>query len=155
MLTRPITYEDFNGNTVTEDFYFNLTRVEVIDINVSEKGGLEDLLVEIGRAKDIKHAFDLIQRIILRAYGLKSEDGRGFSKSDEISKTFQDSAAYDQLIWELLTDVDKAAVFIKEILPKAMQEEIDKLDVQTKVANVFTSPPSPPTPPQPPLPPSA
>ena len=64
--------------------------------------------------------------IIHVAYGEKSPDGRQFNKSDDISKAFEATAAYDQLFYEMLTDTDKAIEFIKGILPVDVSKEIEK-----------------------------
>lgn len=132
MLKRPITYEDLDGETVTETFYFNLTRTELVEINVEHKGGMQDFLQKMVKAEDQKSLFGEIKKIILMSYGVKSDDGRRFVKSQELRDEFVQTNAFDALFMELQTDDAAAATFIKGIMPKQIQIESDKLDAMSK-----------------------
>ena len=140
MLKRPIKYEDFNGDTVTEDFYFNLSKPELLELEVEIEGGFGQMLQTIVKSENVKALVKEFKRIIIMSYGIKSDDGRRFMKSDEIRTEFEQTAAYHTLFMELATD-DKAAVkFLQGVLPKDMQGEID-----TDVVKVAPLPPTPPT----------
>jgi hypothetical protein len=139
MLKREITYEDFNGEKATDTYYFNLTKTEIITLEVSYEGGLEAALKRIVDTKDSKNLIAEFKRIILLAYGVKSEDGKRFIKSDQLRDEFSQTAAYDALFMELATNDEAAAVFIKGIIPKDMAQEAAKSEV-----SVLPLPPQPP-----------
>ncbi len=141
MLKRDITYEDFNGERVTDTLYFNLTKTEIIDLEVSHEGGLDEAIKKIVKAQDIKSLIAEFKNIVLASYGVKSEDGKRFIKSDQLREEFTQTAAYDALFMELATDDDAAAVFIKGIIPADLASELSK-----SVETVPTS--FPPVPPQ-------
>ena len=130
MLKKTVTYTDFNGNERTEDFYFNLTQVELaeLDLGVSGvSGGLLDLLKKIVREKDQRQIVEYFKKIVLMAYGEKSVDGRRFVKSEEIRNGFAPTEAYSKIFMELAQDADAAAAFVKGIMPKEVMDEANKL----------------------------
>lgn len=126
MFKRDITYEDFDGDKVTETFYFNLTRTELIQLEVEFKGGLKEALDRIIKAQDNKQLIAEFQRIILLSYGVKSDDGKKFIKNDTLREEFSQSAAYDELFMELATKEESAANFINGIIPKNFEKEMEK-----------------------------
>lgn len=144
MLKRDITYEDFNGNTVTETFYFNMTKTEVIELEVSYEGGLEGILKKIIETEDRKGLIEEFKKIVLLSYGMKSPDGKRFIKNDELREEFSQSAAFDVLFIELATDDDAAAIFVKGILPGDLSKEVAKAEV----VELPKDPPAVPLPPQ-------
>lgn len=130
MIKKTVTYTDFNGNERTEDFYFNLTQVELaeLDLGVSGvSGGLLDLLKKIIREKDQRQIVEYFKKIVLMAYGEKSVDGRRFVKSEEIRNGFAPTEAYSKIFMELAQDADAAAAFINGIVPKEVAAEAKKL----------------------------
>lgn len=132
MLKKTITYTNYNGETVTEDFYFNLSKPEIIKMQMSEEGGLDQLLDKVQKSKDSKKIMEIFDKIILKSYGEKSPDGKRFVKSDEISKNFQSSEAYNQLFMELVTDAKKAADFVNAIIPALTDAEKAQVDAAKK-----------------------
>lgn len=147
MLKKTVTYENFNGDTVTEDFYFNYTKAELSDKQFSVSGGLSHLLEEIMNTNDTTKQYSLFREIILSAYGQKSADGKFFRKSAEISEDFAHTEAYSTIFMELLNSEDAAVAFISGILPKDMQsnvragmkKELAKITKDTGVDNVNTA----------------
>ncbi len=127
MLKRDITYLDFNDEEVTDTFYFNITKSEIIELEVEYKEGLDATIKRIIETKDNKSLIAEFKRLILLAYGEKSADGKRFIKSDESREAFSQTGAYDSLFMELATQDDKAAEFIKGVLPKDISAEIDKM----------------------------
>ena len=130
MIKKTVTYTDFNGNERTEDFYFNLTQVELaeLDLGVSGvSGGLLGLLKKIVREKDQRQIVEYFKKIVLMAYGEKSVDGRRFVKSDEIRNGFAPTEAYSKIFMELAGNADEASKFINGIMPKEIAEEAKKL----------------------------
>lgn len=117
MLKKTITYIDYNGSERTEDFYFNLTKAEVVEMEMSTTGGLAEMIKKIVAAQDAPSIIAIFKKLILKAYGEKSPDGKRFIKSDEISNAFSQTEAYSQLFMELATDADKAAEFVNGITP--------------------------------------
>lgn len=118
MLKKTITYTDYEGNERTEDFYFNLTQAEILEMDLSASGGLEKMIQKIIAEQDGAKITKIFKDIILKAYGEKSLDGRRFIKNDELRESFTQTEAYSQLFVELATDSDAAADFINGIVPK-------------------------------------
>lgn len=125
MLKKTITYENFNGEKVTKDLYFNLTKKELIDLQVSKDGGLDTYIKKITEEEDKKAMIQLLDSIILAAYGQKSEDGERFIKNKELIDAFVSSMAYDALIDELFTVEGASLKFIIGLLPKDITSKIN------------------------------
>lgn len=123
MLKKSITYTDYNGAERTEDFYFNLSKAELMEMQNSTAGGLAEAITKIIAAQDEPAIFKLFKEIILKAYGEKSADGKRFVKSDEISTAFSQTEAYSELLVELSTDSDKAAEFVNKVIPAGLAKE--------------------------------
>lgn len=126
MLKKTITYIDWNGEERTEDFYFNLTRVEVLELeyDVDAEGSLTEWLTDLVKSRDIDRIIRTIKKIILTAYGEKSADGRRFMKSDEIRRSFEENPAFDELYMTMVTDSSKAAEFLTSIMPSSVRENL-------------------------------
>lgn len=119
MLKKTITYLDYNLAERTEDFYFNLTKAEIMELEMSTSGGLAEMIKKIVAAQDAPAIIKIFKDLILKAYGEKSPDGKRFIKSEEISTAFSQTEAYSQLFMELATDADAAAAFVNGIIPAA------------------------------------
>lgn len=124
MLKRDITYEDFNGNRITETFFFNLTKSELVELEAGYDGGLQEAITKIIDAKDFKALILEFKKIVLLSYGIKSEDGKRFIKSDQIREEFAQTAAYDALFTELATDENAAVIFLTGIMPKDLVNQV-------------------------------
>lgn len=139
MIKKSIKYTDYNGVERTEDAYFNLTKTELEEMNLSHHGTYAEQLQAIVDAKDVPTVMALFKAIILKAYGIKSEDGRFFRKSEAISKDFEDSPMYDTLMMELLQSENAAAELFLGMIPSDMQEaakkEIAKQKLEAPAAN--------------------
>ena len=119
MLTKTITYTDFDGNSRSETFFFNLTKAEVTEFNFTFKGGLEAYIKQITNpeTKDEGAVVQLLKEIIARSYGVKSDDGKRFIKNKELTEEFLQSEAYSELFMEIASDEKAAQNFIKHVLP--------------------------------------
>lgn len=117
MLKKTITYTDYDGNERTEDFYFNLTKAEVAEMEMSYTGGMEKMLRKIVAEKDSKRIVEVFKDLILRSYGEKSADGKRFIKNQELRDAFAQTEAYSELFMELASDAEAAAAFVNGILP--------------------------------------
>lgn len=119
MFKETITYKDYNDTERTEDVYFNFTKSEAIKMENSIEGGLSEKIKRIVDSKNTPELMNLYETILLTAYGIKSDDGRRFIKSEEISKQFKESPLYDEIFVRLLTEEGYAEKFIEGITPKA------------------------------------
>lgn len=119
MLKKTITYEDYDGNKRTEDFYFNLSKAEILEMEMGVSGGMTQMLNRIVAEQDSEKIIKTFKEIILKAYGEKSPDGKRFIKSEELSTAFSQTEAFSQLFMELATDADAAAKFVNGIIPVA------------------------------------
>lgn len=117
MIKKTMTYTDYDGNQRTEDFYFNLTKAEVAEMEMSTAGGLDKMINRIIAEQDGKRIIELFKDLVLRSYGKKSDDGRRFIKSQELREDFAQTEAYSDLFMELATDADAAAMFVNGIVP--------------------------------------
>ena len=135
MLKKTITYTDYDGRERTEDFYFNLTKAELIEMDFSAKGGMQKLLEQITETNDRKRLIELVKDLILRSYGVKSEDGRRFVKTKELSEEFSQTEAFSELFMEVGTDDGAAVAFVKGILPQGLADEVDKAAAENLLTN--------------------
>lgn len=126
MIKETIKYTNFDEEEVEGDFYFNITKTELLDIEVEHQEGLEDWIMKVIRAKDHKTMWEEFKRIVLLAYGEKSPDGERFVKTPEISEAFSHHAAFDAFMMKLVTDDDYAARFIKGVIPKDLATKMDE-----------------------------
>ena len=123
MIKKTITYTDYNGLERTEDFYFNLSKAEVMEMEMSTTGGLAERITRVVNAKDQPTIIKIFKELVLKAYGEKSADGKRFIKSDEIATAFSQTEAYSQLFMELATDADTAAAFVNGIVPADLAQQ--------------------------------
>ena len=127
MIKKTITYKDYNQVDRTEDFYFNLSKAEVMEMEMSTSGGLAEMITRIVAAQDQPAIIKIFKELILKAYGEKSPDGKRFIKSDELSIAFSQTEAYSQLFMELATDAEAASAFVNGIVPADMAKQAAKL----------------------------
>lgn len=119
MLRKTIRYTDYDGNVREEEYLFNLSKAECMEMELSTSGGMEQMIKQIIAEKDNEKIVNLFKKIILKSYGVKSPDGKYFRKSAEISSDFASTEAYSELFMELSTDADAAAKFINAVLPQS------------------------------------
>ena len=129
MYKKPIEYTDYNGVKRVEDFYFDLNKAEITEMELSQEGGMSNLIKKITDAKDMPSLIKLFKDLILKAYGVKSDDGKYFIKDPELSKKFTFTPAYSILFMELATDESKATEFINSIVP---QEAVEAAKLEKK-----------------------
>ena len=132
MLTQTITYTDYDGVERTEEFRFNLTRAEITEMEYTYPGGLAEEMERVLKSNDQNKLFILFKDIIAKSYGEKSQDGRRFMKSPEISQAFFETPAYDQLYMKITTDAHFAAEFVKGILPLDTVPENERAELLKK-----------------------
>ena len=117
MLKKTINYTDYNGNERTEDFYFHLSKAELMEMEMGTTGGLAEMIKRIVAAQDAPAIMKIFKDLILKAYGVKSPDGKRFIKKQDLIDEFAQTEAYSQLFMELAMDANKAAEFVNGIMP--------------------------------------
>ena len=125
-------FEDFNGVEKEQDFYFNLTKADILKMELSEEGGMDKRLDRLVKTKDMKEAIKVFEGLLLMAYGVKTDDGR-FVKNDQVRAEFASSAAYSEIYFDLATNPEEAKKFVEGVVPKFEEQ-----------ANKVTSIPAPP-----------
>jgi hypothetical protein len=123
VLKKTITYEDFNGETISEDFFFHLSKAELVELEMSHKGGLSESMKRIIAAEDNASLIKEFKNLILSAYGKRSDDGRQFIKNQELRDEFVSTEAYSALFMELVTDTNAAIEFVQGVIPKGLADE--------------------------------
>lgn len=118
MLKKTINYTDYNGMERKEDFYFNLSKAELTEMELSTAGGLAEMIQKIVDTQDTPKIVKIFKDLVLKAYGEKSLDGKRFIKNDEIREAFSQTEAYSELFMELASDADAASAFVNGIVPK-------------------------------------
>lgn len=126
MIKKTITYTDFNGTPRTEDAYFHVSKAELLEKQFDvDKDGKEiqftDVLTRIGEEKRPSELVRIFRMLIEWSYGVKSEDGRRFTKTPEVLAEFTESPAFSTLYMELATDAEMASAFTSGILPDDMK----------------------------------
>lgn len=124
MLKKTITYNDYNGVSRTEDFYFNLSKAEIMEMEMSTTGGMEQMINKIIAAQDTPAIIKVFKDLILKSYGEKSADGKRFIKNKELTDEFTQTEAYSNLFMELSTDANAAAAFVNAIIPVDVSKQV-------------------------------
>ena len=134
MLQKSIKYVDYNGVEREETFLFNLTKAELMEMELGTTGGLTEMIQKIIQTKDQPSIIKIFKELILKAYGEKSADGKRFIKTDEhgnpLSRAFSETEAYSNLFMELSTDDKAAAAFVNGIIPEGLSTELEGVDIQ-------------------------
>lgn len=127
MLKKSITFTDFNGEKVTEDHYFHLSKADLVELEMSKQGGLAAWIQRVVESEDGNAIMREFKHLILSAYGKRSEDGRRFVKNEALRDEFVSSEAYSELFMELITDADAAGKFVNGIIPPNLEADVAKL----------------------------
>lgn len=122
-----ITYNDLNDVQRTEEFYFDLSKPEIVKMQASTKGGYDVQLRSIAASLDGAQIMEFFENFITKAYGVKSEDGRRFMKSEEISRSFMETPAYEVLFDKLVTDDKYAANFVNAVMRSTSKASISEV----------------------------
>lgn len=128
MLTKAITYTDYNGNKKTKNFYFNLTKTDLAKMELTNNAGMLETIKQMINENDRKKIVELFDKIVLMSVGEKSADGELFIKNDKIREDFVNHPAYDTLFMELISSDKTMSDFINAILPSDIAEAAKKND---------------------------
>ena len=120
------TYTDYDGVERTEDFLFNLSEAEIVEMEYGVTGGMQRMLEQIVAAKDTKRIMDVFKDLIKRVYGVKSPYGRRFEKDEKLSKEFTETPVYSDMFMKFARDADAAAEFVNKIIPQSVAAEVAK-----------------------------
>lgn len=131
MLKKTITYTDLDGNEVTDDFYFHISKSELVKLQVSAGEGFRDYLMNVVKSGDGGKIIEEFEQILRLAYGVRSEDGKSFLKPQGAFEAFQGTDAYDQLFMQLVTDAKASAEFVNGIVPSELAVEVAKANALT------------------------
>ncbi len=126
MLHKKIKYTDYDGNQVEETFLFNLTKAELMRMELSTSGGIQNMVQTLIAKRDGAKIMEVFEDLILKSYGEKSPDGKRFIKSPELSEEFKQTEAYSELFCELCTNAEAAAEFFNSIVPPDIAAEAEK-----------------------------
>lgn len=118
MIVKTVTYTDFNGNERTESFWFHLSRPELTEMLLGIDNNIETYMKTIIKSENYYELVKIFKKLLLEAYGEKSEDGRRFIKLPEKTKEFSESEAYSVLFTELTTNEEKASEFVNGLISK-------------------------------------
>ena len=121
MYKKTIAFTDYNGIDREEDFYFNLSKAEVTEMELSKEGGMSEYIKKISAAQNAPELIKLFKEIITKSYGEKSLDGKRFIKNKELTEAFTQTEAYSELFVELASNADEAVKFVNGIMPKNMK----------------------------------
>lgn len=124
MYNKSITYTDYNGNERTEVHYFNLSKSEIMKMEMSVAGGLAEMIQRVVEAQDQTAIIKIFEELIQKSYGRKTPDGRGFEKKPEYLDAFISTPAYDELFMELATNAEAAAEFVNKVIPENLAKQL-------------------------------
>lgn len=123
MLKKTITYTDYNNNERTEDFYFNLNKAEIMEMEMSTSGGLAERIQRVIASQDAPTIIKIFKDLVLASYGQKSPDGKRFIKNDKLREEFEQTEAYSMIFMELATDAEAASAFVNGIMPADLAQQ--------------------------------
>lgn len=133
MFKKVIKYEDFNGQMREEPFYFNLSKAELMEMELSTQAGVEEMIRMLIATKDNAKIVQTFKDLILKSYGIKSEDGTRFMKSPELRDAFEQSNAYSELFMEILSDTNAQVAFINGVVNGVNMPEMKEEDAIAKL----------------------
>ena len=133
MFKKVIKYEDFNGNQREETFYFNLSKAELMEMELSTTAGVEEMIRMLIATKDNAKIVEVYKNLILKSYGIKSEDGTRFIKSQELRDSFEQSNAYSEFFIELMSNSEAQTAFINGVVNGVNMPEMKEEDAIAKL----------------------
>lgn len=131
MLRQTVKFVDFNGDETEEVLYFNLSKTEAVELELSFKGGLESKIRSLVEAGDNLATYRFFKELVLKAYGHKSGDGKRFIKNDTIREEFEQSAAFEEFVFKLMNDETgkTAMAFFTNIMPREIRESLSGKEI--------------------------
>lgn len=124
MITREITYIDYNGDEQTEKYYFDLTVPEMLELSFSSAGDIQSTLERLSNSRKVGEIFTIIQTLIFKSVGVKSDDGKRFVKNEDVLNDFKQSRGYESFLMKMMQDTDYASKFIEQLIPQDRIQQI-------------------------------
>lgn len=124
MITREVTYIDYNGDEQTEKYYFDLTVPEMLELSFSSAGDIQSTLERLSNSRKVGEIFSIIQTLIFKSVGVKSDDGKRFVKNEEVLNDFKQSRGYESFLMKMMQDTDYAGKFIEQLIPQDRIQQI-------------------------------
>lgn len=140
MIKKNITYVDFDGEERTDAFYFNLSKAELMDIELDYNGNMSEAMNIMLEKRDMKGVLGLLSKLVRKAYGEKSGDGKRFLKNKELEDGFATTDAFSNLLIELVNDEKKLEAFVTGVIPADMRDEVEKRMEETREAEAAEKP---------------
>lgn len=146
MIKKTFDHIDFNGTKRVAELYFNLSPLELTQLQLESEHGIQKVLEDAIADNDLRKVFDFLDNLIKKSYGIKSDDGRYFRKTPEIIEDLVSSPFYSDFVLGLLeNDAREGAEFIKGLVPASLIEAANKLvtsqtptpAAEPEVENVF------------------
>lgn len=131
MIQKVITYEDYNGEKVTETLWFHLSEAELAELDMVFPNGFGEHTKQILAEKNGKLIIELFKMLLSISIGRRSADGRRFEKSEEIKNDFLQTMAYSALFMDLVTNANTAAEFVLGIMPSSIRGKIKPEELLT------------------------
>lgn len=141
MLKKEIAYTDYNGVERKETFYFNLSKAEIMEMELTTVGGFAEMIQKIVDAQDAPSIIKTFKDLVLKSYGEKSPDGKRFIKTEELRDSFEQTEAYSTLFMELATNAAAASEFVNGIIPADLAKQVSASEFSGKVAVAATEEP--------------
>ena len=141
MLKKEIAYTDYNGVERKETFYFNLSKAEITEMELTTVGGFAEMIQKIVDAQDGPSIIKTFKDLVLKSYGEKSPDGKRFIKTKELRDSFEQTEAYSTLFMELATNAAAASEFVNGIIPADLAKQVSASEFSGKVAVAATEEP--------------
>lgn len=123
---KTIHFTDLDGGPLVETFEFNLNASELAEMELTTEGGFAARLEKIAKTNQGKAVWEMFDRLLSTAFGVRSEDNKRFIKSKKLWKQFKQTKAYDVLIMEMLTEPEAASVFLISMIPADLVEKVRK-----------------------------
>lgn len=142
MLKKEIAYTDYNGVERKETFYFNLSKAEIMEMELTTVGGFAEMIQKIVDAQDAPSIIKTFKDLVLKSYGEKSPDGKRFIKTEELRDSFEQTEAYSTLFMELATNAAAASEFVNGIIPADLAKQVSASEFSGKVAVAATEEPN-------------
>lgn len=125
MYKKELSYKDYSGQQCTETFWFHLNEVELMDIEVGvDPNGMLAYLEKIQKANDKVKAINFIKMLIRKSFGVRSDDGKQFIKTDRIWAEFEATAAYPTLFMTLMRSEIEMEAFVNGITPEDVRKQM-------------------------------
>jgi len=134
VIKQTVKYTDFNGQEQSQDFYFHLSRPELVRLEVSMEGGFQAYVQQIAQAEKMKELLEVFDKLLEMSYGKKSDDGQRFEKTPEMLAEFKSSPAYEKLWFDLATNAELGAAFINGVMPQGLDKDVNQLQLRAQEA---------------------